>query len=79
MGDPFENLVASYYRSQGYIVESNVWFPLRTDRQRSRLAWADIDVLALDAKTVVFVACAQSPGTKGSGGYHTIGKSLTND
>lgn len=54
-----EELVAEYYKAQGYLVMTNYWIPLKFNRVRTQRgksqkypaqSWTDIDVLARNSK-----------------------------
>ena len=59
-----EELVTEYYKLRGYLVTSNYWFPVVTERERSQRgkeqkysarSWSDMDVIAVGEKEVIIV------------------------
>lgn len=59
-----EELVSEYYRLRGYMVTSNYWFPIQTERTRTQRgksqtymarSWSDMDVIAIGEKEILIV------------------------
>ena len=59
-----EQLVAEYYKTKGYMVTTNYWFPYQSIRKRNQngvnqtyeaQSWTDIDVLARNDEELIIV------------------------
>ena len=59
-----EEMVTEYYRTKGYLVHTNYWFPFESVRKRiqkgvkqgySARSWSDIDVLAIGEKELLLI------------------------
>jgi len=62
-----EELAVRYFQKKGYIVQSNIWFQLKKERTKKKVAgWSDIDMLALSSSEVLVVQCKAFLGTKKS-------------
>jgi hypothetical protein len=62
-----EELALRYFRKKGYLVHTNIWFQLKKERTRKKVAgWSDIDMLALTPEEVILVQCKSFLGQKKS-------------
>jgi len=62
-----EELAVRYFQKKGYIVQSNIWFQLKKERTKKKVAgWSDIDMLALSKDEVLVIQCKAFLGTKKS-------------
>lgn len=59
-----EELVTEYYKLRGYLVSTNYWFSIVTERTRNQRgkeqtyfarSWSDIDVIAVGEKEIIIV------------------------
>ncbi len=62
-----EELAVRYFRKKGYLVHTNIWFQLKKERTKKKVAgWSDIDMLALSKNDALIVQCKSFLGTKKS-------------
>jgi hypothetical protein len=62
-----EELAVRYFRKKGYLVHTNIWFQLKKERTKKKVAgWSDIDMLALSNSEALVVQCKSFLGTKKS-------------